>query len=64
MIVTDIYAFVQAWVIVLEYKFLCEKKNEKNITFCLLSFNVYIKLQQKRKTAFVYKSSRSVKQFP
>ena len=44
MIVTDMCAFVHPWVIALEYQFLCEK-NEKNITFCLISFSLYIKLQ-------------------
>ena len=29
MIVTDMYAFVYAWVIALEYQFLCEKKMRK-----------------------------------
>ena len=51
MIVTDMCAFVHAWVIALEYQFYVKKKKkkkkkrEKNITFCLISFNLYIKLQ-------------------
>ena len=28
MIVTDMYAFVHAWVIALEYQFLCEKMRQ------------------------------------
>ena len=35
MIVTDMCAFVHAWVISLEYQFLYEK-DEKYITFCLI----------------------------
>ena len=44
MIVTDMCAFVHAWVIAIEYQFLCEK-NEKNVTFCSIKFNLYIELQ-------------------
>ena len=39
MIVTDVCAFVTARAIALEYHFYV-KKNEQNITVCLISFNL------------------------
>ena len=61
MIVTDMCAFVHAWVIALEYEFVYEKKRKM---FNKFQFIDQIAIKKKGKAALVYKSLRSVNQFP
>ena len=63
MIVTDVYAFVNAWVVTLEYHFLCEKLAKYHILFNKFQFIDQAAIK-KLITVFFDKPSHWVKQLP